>query len=194
MSRWRKRSPMTADMYNEKVLSAAGINTQAQSRLHRAKQKQARHAAAYGVQTIGANMAAQQLANSINRDIVAAMFDNEQAAFERDAEEALKRHNGKIRAEELMAMGYRRTSNRHRIVSRIDRPDWALPIAQTTSTRSVDVIYADPSCWEDYYRRCCSKDKITIDSYTSAHMKGSSGQVTGYIELGERIANDTELE
>lgn len=68
------------------------------------------------------------------------------------------------RAEALIARGYCRTSNRYRIVSRIDRPDWVAVLAEALNRAPADFYSprekAPDGRWCDHYRRVHSKDKI----------------------------------
>lgn len=165
MSRWKKRSPMTAAMYNEKVLATAGL---------------------YFPPTGGmVSAAARQMARAIDKDVMNRPMEADESDFVEDAEEALRKHEGKLRAEKLMAQGYRRVSNKHRHVSRIDRPDWATLLSKDMFNRDVAFYYDNPRQWEDHYRRCYSKDVLVVDQYTSPHVRGSSGEVTGFVGLGE---------
>ena len=82
-------------------------------------------------------------------------------------------------AHDLEAQGYRRISNRHCLLSRLDRPDWVdhLPLQLQRSTAEM----------EDFYRRNISKDKITVRTNVSRLVASSSGTVEpiGYLEKGE---------
>lgn len=89
-------------------------------------------------------------------------------------------------AEELAARGYRRTSNKHGIVSRIDRPDWVQVLADDLG-RSPAELYAkgakEPeSRWKDYYRRILSKDRVTLGADAARFVPGSNWDDCGYVE------------
>ncbi len=75
-------------------------------------------------------------------------------------------HCGEIflTVKELVARGYRRISNAHKILSRIDRPDWKEAMAAThlSGMAWVEALSKQPGQAEDYYRRCISKDWVTI--------------------------------
>jgi hypothetical protein len=58
-------------------------------------------------------------------------------------------------AKELTDMGYRRISNRYRIISRIDRPDWIKWLEDKGFMISFPL-----GSTADFYRRVFSKDKI----------------------------------
>lgn len=73
-------------------------------------------------------------------------------------------------AERLMALGYRRTSNRHGMVSRVDRPDWKEWLA--AKGYPVDA---------DWYRRVCSKDTFEIGQAKARRVKSSSNDTTGFV-------------
>lgn len=77
--------------------------------------------------------------------------------------------------------GYRRVSNHYRIVSRIDRPDWneaLVPLLQ----RTLEEIKQHPEMWADWYRRCVSKDQITLDPDEYRKVPSSNWDTTGYVE------------
>ncbi len=65
--------------------------------------------------------------------------------------------------EALKRQGYCVTSRRYRIVSRIDRADW-------------QSIHPCP----DFYRRCCSKDQLTVSPVILKRLKTSQ---LGYKEF-----------
>lgn len=67
--------------------------------------------------------------------------------------------------EALKRQGYCVTSRRYRIVSRIDRPDW-------------QSVHQCP----DFYRRCCSKDQLTVSPIILKRLKISQ---LGYKEFRE---------
>lgn len=68
----------------------------------------------------------------------------------------------------LSAQGYAVTSRKHRMVSRIDRPDWREHMAQSACPWDAK---GEGMAWvaalgragaADHYRRCYSKDRITL--------------------------------
>lgn len=68
-------------------------------------------------------------------------------------------------ANRLMALGYRRTSTRHRIISRIDRVAWKVYMAKKHSPWSLKaglrwVVMLGIDSGPDHYRRCHSEDRI----------------------------------
>lgn len=80
---------------------------------------------------------------------------------------------GEALARRLTAMGYRRVSNRYRIVARVDRPDW-IPIA----TNSYGYFMG-----ADHYRRCSSKDWIEgVPGMVYKHIPASNHDETGFVE------------
>lgn len=83
----------------------------------------------------------------------------------------------KAEAEKLTAQGYRRVSNAHAMLSRVDRPDWQ-QVLEENGLRSDD---------EDMYRRTYSKDTITVHFMVSKHVPGSTSahDKTGYIPLAD---------
>lgn len=91
----------------------------------------------------------------------------------------------KAEAARLKALGYRRTSNRYRMLSRIDRPDWLLALAEHLRRSPASLYIPDKShpdgMWCDYYRRVLSKDTIEV-SPEVCHLVGSSDHDTiGYV-------------
>lgn len=91
----------------------------------------------------------------------------------------------------LVSQGYRRTSRRHRIVSRIDRPDWVQVLAKELRRAPADFYVPgekEPAAnWADYYRRCLSKDTQTLEISWQAFMTmpGSGYDNVGFITKGE---------
>ena len=89
-------------------------------------------------------------------------------------------------AEELTAQGYRRISNRHKIVSRIDNPDWMQELAAFLRCSPAWLLLADGSGdpdpqWCDHYRRCHSKDTRTVPDEVFSLIPGSGHDGTGYV-------------
>lgn len=85
---------------------------------------------------------------------------------------------------ELTAAGYRVVSRKYKSLSRIDREDWQQVLAKhhcpwdpegvgMTWVKSIGAGNA-----EDYYRRCLSKDEITVSDIKGIHNSGHA--VTGY--------------
>jgi len=113
------------------------------------------------------------------------MGDQYQRFFKayRAAKKVHKQHEAVLK---LINQGYRRTSNRHCLVSRVDRPDWRDVMAQdhapwdwTGQGRSwVNNLGAGAS---DFYRRCLSKDTIKVDPEVSRLMPTSGWDTCGYI-------------
>lgn len=96
----------------------------------------------------------------------------------------------------LIAAGYRRTSNKYGLVSRIDREDWVdvliihlLPWCDDPARiRDCDMERMEciksqigSGMWEDHYRRCCSKDKIELRQAAGKKIPTSQWDATGYI-------------
>lgn len=84
----------------------------------------------------------------------------------------------------LIAMGYRRTSRRFGLISRIDRPDWV------EFLKSQGLGHAEANskngCWEDFYRRVYSKDTLEIGQFAMA-IPPSGWDFTGYIEVEGKV-------
>lgn len=85
----------------------------------------------------------------------------------------------------LIAQGYRRTSNRYGMVSRIDRPDW-IEVLAAHLRRSPAELYVPgepdtPSAsWMDYYRRVLSEDTLEIDPNEARRIPNSNWDPCGY--------------
>lgn len=88
-------------------------------------------------------------------------------------------------ARELTARGYRRVSNQHRIISRIDRPDWLEHLAEEYNRPPEDFLQPGKThgcaTWADFYRRVLSKDFITVDEATFKKIPGSGFDPVGFI-------------
>lgn len=88
--------------------------------------------------------------------------------------------------DELIARGYRRTSRRHGMVSRIDRPDWIDILAEHLIQPRVELmkrIRGFPGMWEDYYRRVLSKDTITLNpAQLALKVPTSDRDPVGYVD------------
>ena len=69
-----------------------------------------------------------------------------------------------IVAAELSAQGYRVISNRHNLLARIDVPNWLEIMGQSLSRPVADFVApnGDLGSWADHYRRCLSKDQVTV--------------------------------
>ena len=87
----------------------------------------------------------------------------------------------------LRKQGYLRTSNKYCSLSRIDREDWNIHMAISHSPWSLDcglrwveVLGNDA---EDHYRRCYSKDKITVSEELSKLVGSSSWKTIGFKSL-----------
>lgn len=85
-------------------------------------------------------------------------------------------------AKELIAQGYRRTSNAFGLVSRIDRPDWKEYMA-SLHPNGMDWVHAleqTPGSAEDHYRRCYSKDTLELSRSVAKQIPPSGGSSVGY--------------
>lgn len=92
-------------------------------------------------------------------------------------------------ARALAARGYRRTSNRHRIISRIDRPDWLEKMARDLRRAPADFMVPGGSQpqpnWCDHYRRIYSRDKIEgVAEEVFRLIPGSDWDPIGYVGDG----------
>lgn len=89
----------------------------------------------------------------------------------------------------LIAQGYRRTSNKYGMVSRIDRADWVQVLARELQRAPADFYVPgepEPSgMWCDYYRRCLSRDTLTLPQEVARQVPTSSYDPIGYITKTE---------
>lgn len=80
----------------------------------------------------------------------------------------------KVIASELINKGYRRTSNAHCQVSRIDREDWIEALAKQMRCCVADFYNKDGSGvgnhWRDHYVRVYSKDNLTVAPEVIKHV------------------------
>lgn len=84
----------------------------------------------------------------------------------------------------LIAHGYRRTSRRHGLISRIDRADWLDVLAEhlNVSRQELDKrVRGFPGMWEDFYRRVLSKDTITLQIAAALEIPTSERDPAGFI-------------
>lgn len=89
------------------------------------------------------------------------------------------------KASQLINWGYRRISNTHQMVSRIDRPDWFMymatkhapwdPTGEGVQWAAGLGMYA-----KDYYRRCLSKDKLELPHHIFTLIPASGSSDAGY--------------
>lgn len=101
--------------------------------------------------------------------------------------QAVKTYTTLDQAAHYAAIGYRRTSNRFCMLSRIDRADWLQVLAQQMGRAIADFYTPDGNLsvqWADYYRRSMTKDTITVSEEISRLVPGSSGDECGYIPKG----------
>jgi hypothetical protein len=90
----------------------------------------------------------------------------------------------KIHYDELIARGYRRTSRRHCLVSRIDRQDWKDVLSQHLNSERAELdkrIRGFPGMWEDFYRRVLSKDTLTVSPDILLKVPTSDRDPAGYV-------------
>lgn len=89
-------------------------------------------------------------------------------------------------AKMLTDMGYRKVSNRHLMVARIDHPDWVEHLANKMRLAPADFVVRDGSGqisadWCDHYRRCYSEDEATVSNRVFRLMKSSGNDKCGFI-------------
>jgi L-fucose isomerase-like protein len=96
----------------------------------------------------------------------------------------------------LASQGYRRVSWKYRIVSRLDRPDWAEHMAAEMRRPVADFCangydnkhrpvygHTPAANWEDHYRRVYSKDILEgVPQDVFRHIPSSGADRTGYLE------------
>jgi hypothetical protein len=104
-------------------------------------------------------------------------------------------------AEELIARGYRKTSNAYCAVARIDRPDWIAVVARRTDRPPIEFYDEDgvvSGMWADYYRRELSKDKHTVSAAVARVVPTSGHDRCGYVHWHDagplpEVPSDAEL-
>ena len=78
-------------------------------------------------------------------------------------------------AGELNRMGYRRISNRYKLVARIDKDDWLDILAKQLNCCRADFYKLDGSgisnTWKDHYIRVYSEDKLTVSQEVYSKME-----------------------
>jgi hypothetical protein len=90
------------------------------------------------------------------------------------------------KAQDLIAKGYRCISRKHCRLSRIDREDWVQVIATQMTLAVADYYNCNGGIstqWYDHYRRCHSKDVITVTPECCRHIPSSSGSDCGFIPI-----------
>lgn len=84
--------------------------------------------------------------------------------------------------QKLIQQGYCRTSNRHGLVSRIDRAEWKERLTKERTPARVDEgvrRMGGLAAAEDQYRRIYSRDTLEVGNAVS-QFPASNGTVTGY--------------
>lgn len=86
----------------------------------------------------------------------------------------------------LTAAGYRRISNKFRLISRIDNAQWVELLAEQMHCAPADFFVAGkgrtPSAsWCDHYRRCFSKDMAEVSPAVFQLIPGSGYDDCGYV-------------
>lgn len=86
-------------------------------------------------------------------------------------------------ANDLIAKGYCRTSNKHRIVVRIDHPDWLAITAKRLGRSKKKLMEEGIGSAADWYRRCISEDAIiSVPAAIFKRIPGSGHNSMGYKE------------
>lgn len=91
-------------------------------------------------------------------------------------------------AARFTALGYRRSSNKYRILTRIDREDWVYKLAVRLRRAPADFyVPGEPNpsgSWCGWYRSCMSSDKFEGVEYEVFRLVPSSNHDScGYIPL-----------
>lgn len=86
----------------------------------------------------------------------------------------------------LISVGYRAISNKHKMVSRVDRPDFVQILAQRLLRAPADFYVPGQdrvtANWVDHYRRGISSDKRSVPDEVFKLMKGSTWDHVGYVQ------------
>lgn len=82
----------------------------------------------------------------------------------------------------LISQGYRRTSRRYGLVSRIDRLDWRDKVIECTHQTPKTLASSPPGMWEDFYRRTLSNDKLELGPTLGLKFPPSRWDAVGYVE------------
>jgi hypothetical protein len=86
----------------------------------------------------------------------------------------------------LISKGYRRTSNKYGMVSRVDRSDWREYMAKHHTPwdikRGLEWVEALGDSASDYYRRVLSKDSKEFGREYAKFFPSSSGSGVGWVE------------
>jgi len=104
--------------------------------------------------------------------------------------------NAKMRekARELMEQGYRRVSNKHCIISRVDRPDWKWFMADTRSPHDYTAGTSWVKCLglgaADFYRRVYSKDTKVVTLEIAKHIESSNNSSISFVLLKSQEKKD----
>ena len=96
---------------------------------------------------------------------------------------------------EMIRRGYRRTSSKYGIVSRIDREDWVMVLAKALRRAPADFYVPGGSTpaanWCDHYRRVYSKDKIELGHYGARNFPSSCHNGVGFVEPPKSVIEST---
>lgn len=83
--------------------------------------------------------------------------------------------NAWLEAATLTKQGYRKVSNRYKLVARIDRDDWMDILARQLNCCRADFYKLDgtgiANNWKDHYIRVYSEDKLTVTPEVYKYMK-----------------------
>jgi hypothetical protein len=97
-------------------------------------------------------------------------------------------------AASLVAKGYRRVSWKHRIIARVDRADFVEVMARDQNRAPADFMQpGSRDCapnWCDHYRRCYSKDTLTVNPAVLSLIP-SSYDGCGFVKLCLLCASPT---
>ena len=88
----------------------------------------------------------------------------------------------KMTVEQARASGYCITSRKHRMASRLDTPEWRQRLAASHPGGDGWVERLGPRNAADFYRRCISKDQITVQPSWIAKLGNSNEGPTEYLK------------
>lgn len=87
--------------------------------------------------------------------------------------------------EEATLRGYRKVSNKYKLVARIDRPDWIDVLARSMRRSPAEFYVPGESLpaisWCDQYRRVYSKDQLKLSSEEFKKVPSSWDDPIGFV-------------
>ena len=157
------------------------------------RQKNRKDKSYFNIRSLEHIVGKETYVNAIGEILLTGLYEDFSLPEERiEMIVAIPRQAGKTaahseaKAGQFKMSGYRKVSNRHRIVSRIDCEDWLETMAETQNTSVAEMIGPHPHlslpALADHYRRCYSKDKLVVDEHLIKlmHSSGDSSEYVGY--------------